>query len=795
MINIQAYKTQCSKKLRDSVATHLRVISLWSLFLMSLLVVGTNSTNIPAALYAFVSQISGFIFFLLVLLCIKNKEMIRRVLLFVVILTLGFCLISIVLYLNPNLASYLPVMNMFYPTYGHNHLAEWLLIVIPISWWLALTEKRNIFKIFPFVFTLMLWLSFGRIATVLGLIQLVVLLLLFRKANKVDLKKKRSIVFFLIIAVFVAILAAGFTVDRANSPLCDHIHFSKLLCKTNEFSNRLYYWQQSVYLWKENPLLGSGLMNYANQSLKHVQVPGFQSAYAHNAVLQSISEGGLVATIPFVLLFGYLLVKVTILVYRSKDHFFYILLLSIYSSYACALLDFSWSFKSIYHLTLFLLASILSLVRAQQSTFFSKKKQQVYQMINYFVIFGVLVVIVLYNVVVSISSIQQSIDSKNPPNELYKYLLQYKKQYVSHVVNAGGDRKQELLEIYGNDQYVLRELINSSIDLDERNHYQSKMIDLDPWYALEFFDSDVYSQLNSFEETTKKIDTIIEFISEKKSRYSYSPNYSTLINFSRSVLDIADRHYQIGNYQKAGNYYSFVQSFDPWILSKRSPIISAVPISISQSEFISIISERGLGHYGQNQKTYSDFSFELFELSLKEGDYETAIKMLTEYLQISTSGKWQTWTQVLVKVSEELAAFENQDLYSLLRHLVETHGDEVVEYASYELRLRIVRMIQAKISQSNQSILSPENVNAIYIMEKLLPNEYWVSAQLGNYYALVDETEKAVVAFDACLARFENQHDDCYYGKQGVEVGNFNKNRFYEVSQIILGEKRWQDFQ
>lgn len=104
---------------------------------------------------------------------------------------------------------------------------------------------------------------------------------------------------------------------------------------------------------------------------------------------------------------------------------------------------------------------------------------------------------------------------------------------------------------------------------------------------------------------------------------------------------------------------------------------------------------------------------------------------------------------------------------------------------------RIIKLLD-KATGENQSSISVKALNLLLILS---PKDYWVATQLGNYYVSIGELDKAQQAFDACLQQFNYQHDDCAGGKQAILDGNPNKERFFQVSQIILGEKRWQDFQ
>lgn len=113
-------------------------------------------------------------------------------------------------------------------------------------------------------------------------------------------------------------------------------------------------------------------------------------------------------------------------------------------------------------------------------------------------------------------------------------------------------------------------------------------------------------------------------------------------------------------------------------------------------------------------------------------------------------------------------------------------------------RTRFIESIFAKVDnlvfskdyQSAQNLLSASSY--------LFRDRYWLMAQPGNLAVLQGDLDKAAQLYKQCLDQYNSKedlvHNDCYLGLQSIEAGTPNKNRYFQVSQIIRGEAVWQDF-
>lgn len=785
------------KQLMGELNTNKIIFSLWLLFLMALSFISLYTTNIPSTISVLIHYYFSFLLFTLLLIFLKSAKYHSRLVVIAIAITLFLVSISSYFYFQPQKADNLPFNNMLYPTFGHNHLAEWLLLVLPLSWWLAIEKKKKLLYLVPILLTLSLWLSYGRIATSIGLLELVVIALLYRNRLKRKTSKGLKLVGGLLFLGFISTLISGAIISTTNPTVCDHFHLQKLFCKTTALTNRTYYWQQALAVWKENPIFGTGLGTFYNESLKHVQTPGFQSAYAHNIMLQLLAETGLVGTIPFVVLLSYLLIRVTKIARNSKTTLAYILLIAVYASFTNALLDFSWSYKAIFYLTLLLIVMLLTYDKdAQPTASWDVKWTNRCGLLLTSICLGIAGFISSgYIWVTTLTSFQLAAYPDQIPNQYMKYLKQYKKDYAKLAIAKSEDEKKELFRLYGTDQDVLRELLLSAESDAETNLYQKNMFVLDPWYALAFFDAESYLKNNTVDQAVQQVDSLISFINQKKENFKYVPRYETQVNFANSVLIVADELFQRGEYKKSAEYYLFAQKIDPWILSKHQPVIANSEIVIEQVDFIRAIESTDVTYFGEYQAIYSNFALELLWLSIEKGKYLEAEDILALSVRLLPWDKWKLWDDVLQAVLGEMDGSEPEQAISFMESFLAKYSDEVIEYSQYQLREKVAQQLQKRAVTTARDDTQEATLQTIVVMQQLFGDDYWVATQLGNYYISIGELEKAKQAFDACLQQFNNHHDDCAGGKQSILEGTPNRERFNQVSQIILGEKRWQDFQ
>jgi O-antigen ligase/tetratricopeptide (TPR) repeat protein len=280
--------------------------------------------------------------------------------LFFVIIGVVLSLISFTFLVNPQLAIKLPGFNILYASYGHNHLASLLILILPLSWWLALKKNSLMLIACTFLLTASLLVSFGRVAVTIGFVQVIFLFWLYLKSNYgkvLNLPKSHKStlrwIFLFVLAIFVAVLAmklyfSVITLIAPSAPkswVCPLPSLKTKLCKPIESESRIDYWSQAGSAIKDYPLLGYGPGTYSLISKKYSNFFTSFSSYAHNSYLQMTAEVGLVGGFIFILMKTIIVVLVVAEVKNAKNKLFLLsILIGLVSLYLNNFFDFDWDF-------------------------------------------------------------------------------------------------------------------------------------------------------------------------------------------------------------------------------------------------------------------------------------------------------------------------------------------------------------------------------------------------------------------------------------------------------------------
>lgn len=334
----------------------------WLLFLalVGLSVVG--SASLLLSLPAFFQLLGIFLFFSLFLLT-ANEEGLKKGVSLILIVSFLLCLLSFH-FLFPWTVK--PAsMNLVYATYGHSHLADYLLLAIPLIlalFWKARRKKTKLIFSGLLVFYLISFiLTFSRGAFLI--LPPVVFLLIYLSRPKAVLDK-----FF---SWFVALIPFGLlllVILFSLSPFGLEARFVqpghwlvKQLVKPEFQARRVNYWQQAIEGFLNRPAFGFGWGTFEIIALRFQKVADGWSAYAHNFYLQVLGEAGLFAFFSFIafiilsLYFSWRRVKKNKVNYYLLGVFGAILASSLHS-----FLDYDWHFPAIFLTFLFLLANLVS---------------------------------------------------------------------------------------------------------------------------------------------------------------------------------------------------------------------------------------------------------------------------------------------------------------------------------------------------------------------------------------------------------------------------------------------------
>jgi|GEM_PF-3987582 len=195
--------------------------------------------------------------------------------------------------------SWLPPMNLLYPSYGHNHAADLLLLVLPASFSALATGRRRAL-IVPTVIVAGLLLTFARAAWIIGAAALMVLIFLGIARRGLFL-----------VGVFTVFLVFGgglwFFTERAAwsdaAITAPHI-VQKFIRKSPPLEDpRWEYWRQAGVAVTERPVLGSGGGTFYFVSKRLQSRPGAFSWFAHSLPIQIFAEHGILGGIVLISLF------------------------------------------------------------------------------------------------------------------------------------------------------------------------------------------------------------------------------------------------------------------------------------------------------------------------------------------------------------------------------------------------------------------------------------------------------------------------------------------------------------
>lgn len=201
--------------------------------------------------------------------------------------------------------TWLPLMNLLYPSYGHNHAADILLFVFPVV--LYNKELPGKLRIALWVAVLCgLVFSFARGAWVLVALFGAGAFLFsgIKKQGKILL----SCVVLVIALALVSVAATNKWTKNMSGLLVDAPVFRRVINKGSFLNDpRFEYWGQALRMVGERPLFGSGPGSFYFGSRRLQSQPSSYSWFAHSFALQTLAEQGVVGALPVFVLFGWVL--------------------------------------------------------------------------------------------------------------------------------------------------------------------------------------------------------------------------------------------------------------------------------------------------------------------------------------------------------------------------------------------------------------------------------------------------------------------------------------------------------
>ncbi len=530
-------------------------IKLWILWLGLLLGSYIFTHNVPLSLIAVLDQFFGFSVFIF-FLTLKDRFIPTKFILVATLMVFAVAtVVSMAILIFPGWGSLLPGMNLLYPSYGHNHLAAALLMVLPLSWWFSFKHKRTYFILLPIVLTIGLLVSFGRVAVLIGVVQLLVLgYYAFSKKVQFSTVMWRALIIFSVLLVVKLLFQSFFSVSSVlrTDVLCPFPSLERQLCKSMSEEPRLYYWKQAVQAISQYPWTGYGPGTFALINAKYQQVPQLKTLHAHNEYLQNIAEVGSIGGLSFILLIFVSIYKLYVRVHKNyfsteNESYVPFLFMGLLSICLNNFFDYDWHFSAVLLMT----ALFFGLSFKQQLV--SSQTVITTAFTNWTRIFALTVgVAVVFFAVLNFSTnmfIQQKKESI-----AFKIFPYFFTQYNAFLYGDTLTNTQiEIFrKIYKNhsSQYSNRKLSDEEIE---------HLILIDPWAFAEIFDTEMITSQQA-DRYIEKLEDLFAVAEREVNNEDYRLSWKVSQKFHRAAQAAFQRDETVLAYK----FYEIGARFDHW---------------------------------------------------------------------------------------------------------------------------------------------------------------------------------------------------------------------------------------
>jgi len=577
---IKIFKCKLFPKNEKSSFTRFYLVSF--LFLLIALVGISFSHHLPLSFdkYLFyLLSINIFLFFLQIKKDLANLSLLIEYLL---LLTLVLNILVIFLSFNREYNYLFQGMNLLVRSYGHNHYAAFLLLILPIIWWAILKKMPshfiknktslliNILLLISSYFLLIISLS--RLALFIGILQFFVVFLLtkkdfysFREKRIINFILKLTIFGFISAAILFLILSLPLFNDAQN---CQLSFYKKNLCLSLGENSRIFYWRQAWLTFKNYPIFGYGLGTFKYAARLFPKVNERHSSYAHNIFLHNLAEMGIFGGGSFIFL-------VLIVFYQSykkvKKYKFNkdldkFLLLAALSSLINAIFDFDWHFFVIFTLTFIFLAIILN-----DDNHIKKEIQQLNNTWQKFLIF--LSLFASFLVFVDLLVVKNFFNGQKKFEKIVPFFdVAVKNQLNDSSVTIAD--YESLYRFYRYDtKFIYRFLRMKGLSEDRRQELYLDLAAIDPVGFINFVDFEEFSEccLNEAEILIgewMKIATQQEMLDD----HYFFISYNKKIVLAEQVFNFAQRAYKLKIWPQASYFYQVSYDLNPYIFSDFRPL-------------------------------------------------------------------------------------------------------------------------------------------------------------------------------------------------------------------------------
>lgn len=731
------------------VALFKKEFLFWFLFILGLFLSSFYTHSLPLTVNALIFYLFSFAIFSFFILMKRSLFHINFLFWNLILVVLGLGLIGWLFSLWPGLAENLPGMNLLYATYGHNHYGALMIIFIPISWYYILKNLHDKGKFTFFLFSLVfmvasLIMSFGRAVILLGLLELVILFLLTVKITPWIGRKLKFLFTFLLIGMLGAFLIKNsFSVlsylnNEINCPLP---MYKDKICKNVSTDLRFSYWQTALRASFEHPVVGYGPGTYRLISERYKTRPDSGTSYAHNNLLQLAAEGGLVLVGSFLLLMSQLFFRSIRLFERNLSiniekkritNWRLFVVLGLVVSFINSLVDFDWSFIGILIVNLILFVVV---IRGDDAKHATKIKINI---AKFFYSLSIFVLISLMAISIAIEFLLAQ-GNHSLAFRIFPYFQSHMQIFLDSKSLTPAEKKS-LKEIYSEVPYIYQDVLKKTDDrwLADWKHLQK----IAPWSFYETNSTNNGSELDLVLLKSELIRTADLYIEAK--RYGYKGLVSADVSLSKQSVKLADYFLGNGDYLNAANLYKLATVYDQWVFNDTYPRflydVKTYEQKLAFWEKMEIIPST---LYGKHTSIVGGIYFSILRTAVDKHDID----------------RIEHWHKKLL----EVAPWSTDDLSEKILPEIQAMADGYVKKKEYQVAERLL-LIAAKIGT------------------------YYSKLQLGNFYLLIGDAEKAMQVFHDCDEWWKennnSSHDNCYLMLQKYDQNN-NSIPYWSTSRAI----------
>lgn len=697
----------------------------------------------------------------------------------------------------PAVARLLPGMNILYASYGHNHLAALLVLLAPLSWWWTTKygkpHKRNWVLLIPIFFVVMLLTSFARVATVIGVIQLIFICYALRR--QMIWRTVRPILSVLLVLFgFVLVTYAFFSVAHLINPAftCPLPGWEKRLCKPIEQESRPAYWYQAIQVIKDNIWIGAGPGTFGIANKKYQYRKANQSAYAHNAFLEQAAETGMIGGTIFLLLMSALIFYAwhKNVVGGKNFNWYTAIFIGLVSIYTNALFDFDWSFLGVFILTVFLL-SLLCSVDAKRKLTAAKSVISQFQVWLTVIVMHVNVVLLLALALLYVYTnylIQQGNLLK--AWQIFPYFHWQKKVTQQSHALSPVDR-QRFFEIYANHPEVYVDELDLVNDAASELKLKKKLIELQPSYSIDHNMLYYYLSQGDWQLSKEQALILQKTWKEIETKGNMQIDHLKKVQLAKQLLKIGDELYLREDVIGAAQLYVAAHQLNEWVLNDHVPVFNRVTLSPEKTVlFFNELRPISTEYFGQYSARYAEtYVTALDTISLTS----MASINADDITYIANLDSWSKWNDVYHRVVARMTGYYAQTgQYDQLESIGRSTDWAEIDY---QLRKQIVSNLQKNIDQIVTLNELDTALRVAALMPLILPNDYWIEMEPAILAMMIPNPTLAEKYYQSCSDHYQQfhgkVHNDCQYGLETMAMPvAVSSDQYWRVSDMVQKQMR-----